>query len=141
MPDADLMPLPIPYDFAEKSGVVTCRKECLSHTTVSAAKELPCATCRGLSSRAWVTIVLLTLNFLYLSHGRQVSSWSFEDLMAKRMCCKPSPDQLNAISNVEIQVQEFLGQHTDVMPVTDWEKFVAGRSLTYSGDSVKKGVD
>ena len=108
----DLLPMPLYIDLAERSGVEHELFVCMKKDGVEDSKRgAPCKSCWEFSIAAWLALVILALNYVYLANGRMADTVDMQKSPPRAMFGPMSPAQVEVSDRLTEHITYFLSQN------------------------------
>ena len=138
-PTLDLLPLPIAFLSAEDMRDLTNNDE-RNHSrnspfwSNSTLDGMPPRQWRLRCLHSWVFCCVIQINYMYIGFG--------DDQYSKAVSqSPPSAAQLESLRRLHLQIDEFLGPDTALVPERDWRKLIDTKRMAYDGEVVAKAQE
>ena len=130
----DLFPLPYAAWSAEDVKSLHSRHKAAQYCSYAELWDNPNAADRLSYVLDWVWCLTVALNYMYVDFGKD----SISDLSNLARLHSPSDAQMEAISRLYLNVDEFIGDGSKVFTVRDWKSIIDSKTLRYDGEVVAR---
>ena len=130
----DLFPLPYAAWSAEDMKSLYSRHNAAQFFSYAELWDNPNAADRLSNVLDWIWCLTVALNYMYVDFGKD----SISDLSNLARLHSPSDAQMEAISRLYLNVDEFIGDGSKAFTVRDWKTIIQSRTLSYDGEVVAR---